>query len=75
MKQTSALEAKQYFRKRYGKSYREACHEQLDENHICYFYEVDYQPVQISVFDDGSVLVHVVYLDIKDIQQTGHIVA
>lgn len=40
---------------------REGGREQLDENHICYFDEVDYQPVQISVFDDGSVLVHVVY--------------
>ncbi|MDC9237016.1 hypothetical protein PSL85_20375 [Clostridioides difficile] len=41
----TALEAKQYFRKRYGKSYREGSREQLDENHICYFDEVDYQPV------------------------------
>lgn len=69
----TALEAKQYFRKRYGKSYREGSREQLDENHICYFDEVDYQPVQISVFDDGSVLVHVVYWDTKDVQQTGHL--
>ena len=57
----TALEAKQYFRKRYGKSYREGSREQLDETHICYFDEVDYQPVQISVFDEGSVSVHVVY--------------
>lgn len=57
----TTLEAKQYFRKRYGESYREGSREQLDENYICYFDEVDYQPVQISVFSDGSVLVHVVY--------------
>lgn len=57
----TVLEAKQYFRKRYGESYREGAREQLGEDHICYFDEVDYQPVQISVFSDGSVLIHVVY--------------
>jgi hypothetical protein len=57
----TALEAKQYFRKRYGKSYREGNLEQLSEDHKCYFDEVNHQPVQISVFGDGTVSVHVVY--------------
>ena len=57
----TVVEAKQYFRKRYGESYREGNPERLDEDHVCYFDEVDYQPVQISVFSDGSVSIHVVY--------------
>lgn len=57
----TALEARQYFRKRYGKSFREGNREQLDGNHICYLDEVNYQPVQIYVLGDGSVLFHVVY--------------
>lgn len=54
-------EARAYFKNRYGKKYRKGDCERLDENTICYFDEVDYQPVQISVYNDGYVSVHVVY--------------
>lgn len=57
----SLAEARAYFRNRYGDKYREGDWERIDVDRICYFDKVDYQPVQISVFDDGSVLVHVVY--------------
>ncbi|KYG90809.1 hypothetical protein A0U40_17935 [[Bacillus] sp. KCTC 13219] len=54
-------EARTYLKKRYGDKYREGSWERLGENHICYFDKVDYQPVQISVYSDGTVSVHVAY--------------
>lgn len=57
----SLEEARAYFRNRYGDKYREGDWERLDVDHICYFDEVDYQPVQISVYEDGTVSIHVVY--------------
>lgn len=58
---TSVKEAKKYFRNRYGDKYQEGECERLDIDHICYFDEVDNQPVQISLYSDGTISVHVVY--------------
>lgn len=57
----SVQEARAYFKKRYGEKYREGRGEWLSDDHFCYFDEVNHQPVQISVYSDGEVSVHVVY--------------
>lgn len=57
----SIQEARSYFKKRYGEMYREGRGEWLSDDHLCYFDDVNSQPVQISVYSDGEVSVHVVY--------------
>lgn len=54
-------EAKSYFKNRYGELYKEGYRERLDDETICHFDEVGSQPVQILIYDDGGVFVHVVY--------------
>lgn len=54
-------EAREYFEKCYGDKYNRGYRERIDEDCVCYFDDVDGQPVQISEYDDGFVSVHVVY--------------
>lgn len=57
----SVEEARTYFEKRYGDKYNRGYRERLDESFVCYFDDVDGQPVQISEYTDGFISVHVVY--------------
>lgn len=57
----SVEEARSYFQKRYGDKYICGFMERLDDDLVCYFDEVDYQPVQILEYEDGTIGIHVVY--------------
>ena len=54
-------EARSYFRNRYGELYKVGYWGRFDNETICYFDEVNSQPVQILIYNDGGVFVHVVY--------------
>lgn len=58
---TSLKEARSYFRERYGELYNKGYSERIDDETICYFDEVNSQPVQILIYNDGGVFVHIVY--------------
>jgi hypothetical protein len=57
----SVEEARTYFEERYGDKYNRGFWERLSEDQICYFDDVDGQPVQISKYEDGFISIHVVY--------------
>ena len=53
--------ARNYFRRNYQGEYNEGYCEMIDDDCLCYFDNLNGQPVQIMVYDDGSIIVHVVY--------------
>jgi len=55
-------EARKYFKNRYGNDYVIAENAvRLDEDSICYFDKVGWQPVEITESNDGKIYIHVVY--------------
>lgn len=57
----SLEEARVFFETSYKGNYVRGGCERLSDDVVCYFDELNYQPVQISVYDDGYISVHVVY--------------
>ena len=52
--------ARNYFRRNYRGEYNVGSAERIDD-FICYFDDLNGQPVQIMEYDDGQIYVHVVY--------------
>lgn len=57
----SVQTARNYFKRNYKGDYTEGYAERIADDQLCYFDELNGQPVQISVYNDGFVSVHVVY--------------
>lgn len=56
----SVQTARNYFRRNYRGEYNEGYVERIDD-FLCYFDDLNGQPVQIMEYDDGQIFVHVVY--------------
>lgn len=56
----SVKTARNYFRRNYRGEYNEGYAEHIGD-FICYFDDLNGQPVQIMEYDDGLIVVHVVY--------------
>lgn len=57
----SLEDARQYFQTRYNGEYYCGDSVRMSDDAVCYFDNLNYQPVEIFVYDDGFVYVHVVY--------------
>ena len=57
---TSVYMARDYFRRNYHGEYTEGIVERIDD-FLCYFDDLNGQPVQIMEYDDGFITVHIVY--------------
>ena len=57
----SVQTARNYFKRNYKGDYTEGYAERIYDDCICYFDDLNGQPVEILVYDDGSIFVHVVY--------------
>ena len=52
----SVQTARNYFKRNYRGEYTEGYAEYIGDNCLCYFDELNDQPVQIMEYDDGSIL-------------------
>lgn len=57
----SVQTARNYFRRNYKGEYNEGYCDMIDDDCLCYFDDLNGQPVQILEYDDGLIVAHIVY--------------